>query len=184
MLTKEQIQAVQDEALQYLDKAAIKLTQKEIDNIEAADFGFGIDELRRTGLELVVYENNDRYCAKEMILFPGQTCPEHRHPPVASDPGKKETFRCRWGKVYLYVDGPETKPVMATIPKGSENYYTVFNEIILEPGDQYTIDSGTLHWFQSGEEGAVVSEFSSTSRDETDIFTDPRIKRIPEIADE
>ncbi len=90
MLTREQIKAVQDEALQYLDKAAIKLTQKEIDNIEAADFGFGIDELRRTGLELVVYENNDRYCAKEMILFPGQTCPEHRHPPVASDPGKKK----------------------------------------------------------------------------------------------
>ncbi|MGI6159989.1 MAG: D-lyxose/D-mannose family sugar isomerase, partial [Limnochordia bacterium] len=29
--------------------------------------------------------------------------------------------------------------------------------------------------------GAVVSEFSSTSDDESDIFTDPRIKRIPEV---
>jgi D-lyxose ketol-isomerase len=28
----------------------------------------------------------------------------------------------------------------------------------------------------------VVTEFSSTSRDEADIFTDPRIRRIPEIA--
>ncbi|KAA3661353.1 MAG: ATP-binding protein [Chloroflexi bacterium] len=31
-------------------------------------------------------------------------------------------------------------------------------------------------------EGAIVSEFSSTSHDESDIFTDPRIQRIPEIA--
>jgi D-lyxose ketol-isomerase len=28
---------------------------------------------------------------------------------------------------------------------------------------------------------AIVSEFSSTSRDEFDVFTDPRIKRIPVI---
>ena len=29
------------------------------------------------------------------------------------------------------------------------------------------------------DEGAVVSEFSSASRDECDIFTDPSIARIP-----
>jgi D-lyxose ketol-isomerase len=38
-----------------------------------------------------------------------------------------------------------------------------------------------LHWFQAGAEGAVVSEFSSTSRDEYDVFTDPRIVRIPVV---
>jgi D-lyxose ketol-isomerase len=27
----------------------------------------------------------------------------------------------------------------------------------------------------------VVSEFSTTSRDELDIFTDPRIRRLPEV---
>lgn len=41
----------------------------------------------------------------------------------------------------------------------------------------------TWHWFQAGEDGAVVSEFSTKSLDETDIFTDPRIRRIPEIED-
>src|SRR6185437_11532858 len=46
----------------------------------------------------------ERCCAKELVLFPGQTCPEHRHPPLGPDkPGKEETFRCRWGTVYLYV---------------------------------------------------------------------------------
>ena len=36
---------------------------------------------------------------------------------------------------------------------------------------------------RSLDEGAIVSEFSSTSRDEFDVFTDPRIKRIPEIVE-
>jgi len=44
-------------------------------------------------------------------------------------------------------------------------------------GDQLTISPDTLHWFQAGEEGAIVSEFSTRSRDETDVFTDPSIRR-------
>ena len=91
-----------------------------------------------------------------------------------------ETFRCRWGKVWLYVEGePADKPACKP-PAGSEDYYTVFHEIALEPGQQYTVGSDTLHWFQAGEEGAVVSEFSSSSTDENDIFTDPRIQRVEE----
>jgi len=44
-------------------------------------------------------------CDENRVLFPRQTCPEHRHPPVGNEPGKEETFRCRWGVVYLYVAG-------------------------------------------------------------------------------
>ena len=32
-----------------------------------------------------------------------------------------------------------------------------------------------------GPEGAVVSEFSTRSTDEADIFTDPDIRRAPEV---
>ncbi len=39
----------------------------------------------------------------------------------------------------------------------------------------------TLHWFQGGPEGAVVSEFSTRSTDEADVFTDPAIRRAPEV---
>lgn len=95
-----------------------------------------------------------------------------------------ETFRCRWGKVLLYVEGEPTPKRQARPPVGSEQYYTVFKEIELTPGRQYTIDPDTLHWFQAGRTGAIVSEFSSTSRDESDVFTDPRIRRNPENADE
>lgn len=180
MITKSQAEIARRRAALMLEELNIALTPEERAGIEIADFG--LDDLDRTGLELVVYENNDRYCAKELVLFPGQTCPEHRHPPVGDDPGKMETFRCRWGKVFLYVEGPEAEVIQASVPAGDEDYYTVFNEIELNPGEQYTIPPDTLHWFQAGKEGAVVSEFSSTSRDEHDIFTDPRITRIPEVA--
>jgi hypothetical protein len=34
------------------------------------------------------------------------------------------------------------------------------------------------------DEGAIVSEFSSTSRDGFDLFTDARIRRVPERVEE
>lgn len=160
-----------------LRNAGIVLTPEEEAAVEVADFGLG--ELERTGLQLYTYINTDRYCAKDLVLFARQTCPEHRHPPVGGDPGKMETFRCRTGTVWLYVDGPPTISAACAPPPGSEANYTVFHEVKLRPGEQYTIRPGTPHWFQAGEEGAIVSEFSSTSRDEFDVFTDPRIVRMP-----
>lgn len=182
MLTRTEVINAQEKAAEMLAQAGIRLSLEERGQIEIAEFGLG--ELDQTGLELVVYVNTDRYCAKELVLFPRQTCPEHRHPPVGADPGKMETFRCRQGKVWLYVEGPATQPMQAEIPAGSEPYYSVFHEIELLPGAQYTIPPNTLHWFQAGDEGAIVSEFSSTSRDEFDVFTDPRIKRLPEIVED
>lgn len=181
MLTSSEIQQAQQRAIKMLSDAGIVLTPQECEAVEVADFG--LSELERTGLQLVVYVNTDRYCAKELVLFPRQTCPEHRHPPRGQQPGKQETFRCRWGRVYLYVAGTPVARPAAIIPPGSEMYYTVFHEIVLDPGDQYTIDSDTLHWFQAGENGAIVSEFSSPSHDESDVFTDPRIQRITQVLD-
>ena len=144
-----------ERAAAMLADAGIVLTPAERDAIEVADFGLG--RLEETGLQIVVYVNTERVCAKELVLFPHQTCPEHRHPPAGTDPGKEETFRCRQGLVRLHVEGED--------------------EIVLRPGEQWTILPDTLHWFEAGPEGAVVSEFSTRSRDETDVFTDPRIVR-------
>ena len=179
MITRTQVEQAQTRAAQMLAKAGITITLVERQTIEVADFGLG--ELEKTGLQLVEYINTDRYCAKELILFPRQTCPEHRHPALAGSPGKMETFRCRWGHVWLYVAGEPSAMRKGRPPVGSEAYYTVFHEIVLYPGEQYTIPSDTLHWFQAGDQGAIVSEFSSPSHDESDFFTDPRIRRIPEI---
>ncbi len=138
-----------------LADAGIVLTESERESIEVADFGLG--RLEEIGLQIVVYVNTERVCAKELVLFPGQTCPEHRHPQVGAEAGKEETFRCRRGSVHLHVDGQ--------------------GELVLRPGDQYTIRPDTLHWFRAGDDGAIVSEFSTRSRDEGDVFTDSRIVR-------
>jgi D-lyxose ketol-isomerase len=54
----------------------------------------------------------------------------------------------------------------------------VWHEIVLRPGEQYTIPPDTWHWFQAGDAGAIVSEFSTRSTDEHDIFVDPDIRRV------
>jgi D-lyxose ketol-isomerase len=182
MITRSAMKAARKRALSLLKKAGVELPKSEKDAIEVAELGLG--EFDRQGLALIVWENNDRYCGKELILLPGQTCPEHRHPPVGNDPGKRETFLVRYGVVYLYVEGAPAKKIKARLPKGSEAHYTIRHEVVLKPGERYTIAPNTLHWFQAGPKGAVVTEFSSTSRDEFDIFTDPRIKRVPEVVDE
>ncbi|OCG20932.1 D-lyxose/D-mannose family sugar isomerase [Gilliamella sp. wkB108] len=156
-------------------KSDIIFTPEEIDQIEYADFG--LNNIENEGLNLIIYVNTDRYCAKEMVLLPNQACPEHRHPDLSKAKGKQETFRCRWGQVFLYVEG-EDKGISTSLPQGeNQPYYTVRKEIILMPGQQYTIDPNIKHWFKAGSEGAVISEFSSTSYDEFDIFTNPNIRR-------
>lgn len=180
-MKRNEVLAAQQKARQMLADAGIALTEAEAATIEVADVG--LNRLASEGLQLVTYVNTGGYCAKELVVFPGQTCPQHRHPPVGGQAGKQETFRCRRGLVWLYVEGPPSARIQARIPEESKAFYTVFREIVLRPGEQYTIAPNTLHWFQAGPEGAVISEFSSTSRDEFDVFTDPHIRRSTVIED-
>lgn len=178
-MKQSEVARLQERAHKILQKAVIVIKPDEIKNIEIADCGF--DDIDRIGLQVVVYENNDRYCAKELILFPRQLCPEHRHPRIdEKNIGKQETFRCRWGELYLYVEGEPTFNPSAQVPEKYRTYLTVWKEIVLQPGDQYTLPVDTKHWFQAGDDGCVVSEFSSVSTDEEDVFTDPRVRRLPE----
>jgi D-lyxose ketol-isomerase len=114
MLKRSQVRQLQERAIEVLRQHGIVLTPQEQEHIAVVDFGLG--EVERIGLEIVVYINNDRYCAKELVLFVGQTGAEHKHPPIRK---------------------------------------------------------------RLGDQGAIVSEFSSTSRDEFDIFTDPRVNMSP-----
>ncbi len=103
MISSQQYEETVAKAATLLHKAGIVITPEERARVEVADFGLG--ELEKTGLEIITYVNTQRCCAKEIIMFPGQTCPEHWHPTLNGVPGKEETFRCRWGTVYLYVPG-------------------------------------------------------------------------------
>ena len=175
--------AAVERTVEMLDRAGVVLTPAEREEIEIVDYGLG--DLETVGTEIVVYVNDERYCAKELVLFPDQTCPEHRHPPITNLDylGKQETFRCRWGTVYLYVEADDESEAVAldqrTVdPPMREEYYTARREVALRPGEQFTIPPDTKHWFRAGEEGAVISEFSSMSVDEADVFTDPEVDRM------
>ncbi|WP_309221837.1 D-lyxose/D-mannose family sugar isomerase [Halorussus sp. MSC15.2] len=182
MTSASERERARERAAEMLADAGVVLTDEERTEMEVVDYGLG--DLESVGTEIVVYVNDDRYCAKELVLFPDQTCPEHRHPPFDDYPGKRETFRCRAGEVFLFVESDDgdadatRREDWSVEPPGREEFYTAEQEIHLEPGEQYTIPPDTRHWFKAGEEGAVVSEFSSPSYDEKDVFTDPKIDRM------
>jgi len=179
MITRAQYNQARTKALAYFKKAGIAITADEKERLEVADAGLG--DFWNVGLVILTYVNTERVCAKELVCLPNQMFPEHWHPTVKGRPGKEETFRCRWGTFYLYVPGEPTANPKATPPVERRPYLTSWHEIILKPGEQYTLPPNTKHWFQAGEEGAVVSEFSTHSDDESDLFIDPAVRRIPVI---
>ncbi len=90
----EEILSIRQRACELLQKAQIVTTPQERESMEVTDLD--LDDIENVGLEVIIYENNDRYCAKELVLLPRQMCPEHRHPPVSDkNTVKQETFRCR-----------------------------------------------------------------------------------------
>ena len=158
-------------------KSKIIITPKEIELMEATDFG--LNDFENIGISVVIYVNTKKVCTKELYLLPYQICPQHVHPNKGDVDGKEETFRCRSGMVYIYVEGEKAENIAAKIPDKYKDKFTVFKEIILEAGQQYTLQPNTIHWFQGGPEGAILSEFSTHSDDKSDIFYDKNINRIP-----
>ncbi len=181
MLTKKEYEEGVALTLKAFESASIKITDEEKGKIEVADFGLNMVD--KVGLQILTYVNTEKCCAKEMYLRPYQTCPEHIHIDGEENgvkySGKEETFRVRKGTCYLYVTGEgKREDIKAVMPSTD---VTVFHEIVLKEGEQYTLYPNTWHWFQAGEDGAIISEFSTKSRDESDLFRDSRIKRIPEV---
>ena len=77
MLKKEDYDRLKAAAAEYF-KRFIAVTEKEMSAFQVAEYDLGcVDTI---GLELIEYVNTERCCAKELVLLPGQICPEHRHP--------------------------------------------------------------------------------------------------------
>ncbi len=174
MISKEDFRKVCSESLELIERAGLHLTEAEKKQITAADFG--LNDIRKEGIQILTLFDTNRMAAKILVLLPFQTEPEHWHPPVGDDPGKEEVIRAVYGDLTFYIPGEDTLQ-KGFIVKGKENCYTMRHEVELDPGDQLILPPGTKHWFQAGKNGAVMYSFSTKVTDLMDQFTDPAVVR-------
>jgi len=180
MITRTAYKNAQKIAVEMIQNAGIRIKEEEIDAVAVADFG--LSNLEVEGGQILTFFATERVSAKVIALLPGQTLPEHWHPPVENDPGKQEIIRIIDGTAYFYIPGDDTLK-FAKIPAGKEDVYTCRHEVVMKMGDQLILEPGTVHWFQAGEEGAVMYSFSTCVRDILDGFTDPNVERQTVIVD-
>jgi D-lyxose ketol-isomerase len=165
-----QVQQARERAAATLEAAGLKLTPEEREGIEVVDFARNV--LEDVGAQIVVYVNTERICAKEIVLFPNQTCAEHRRSTARRHDGQGRN-----------IPGPSRDPE-ARPARADRGGYTAAREIVLNPASSSRCRRNTLHWFQAGPEGAIVSEFSTRSREDLDVFTDPEMARATVVAPE
>ncbi|MHC4295096.1 MAG: cupin domain-containing protein, partial [Planctomycetota bacterium] len=92
MITRKEFEDATRRAAQMVRETGIVVREEELKNFTLLDFGLG--ELKQTGVELLWLVNAPTLTLKILVLFPHQTCPQHRHLPFEGSPGKEETFRC------------------------------------------------------------------------------------------
>ena len=180
MITRTELKEACEKALTMIEDAGIQLTNEDKDKITTADFG--LSQLFKEGIQILTMFDTERVAGKILVLLPYQTEPEHWHPSVGDDPGKEEIIRAISGDLYFYIPG-ENSFKNGFIVDGKDSCYTMRNEVVLLPGEQLILPPGTKHWFQAGENGAVMYSFSTNVRDTLDQFSDPDIIRETVIVD-
>lgn len=165
-----------------LKQTGLALRPEELTAIAVADFGLG--ELEESGAQILTLLDTPEIAVKLIVLFPGQTLPQHRHPPLGDHPGKAETLRCAWGELWLYAEGPAVSSPRARPPAARRHTYTVWAEFAMQPGDQVTLPPNTWHWFQAGPSGAVAWSYSTRATDAQDVFADPDVRRETVVMEE
>ena len=178
MISAEEHEAAKAQAAKLLRRAGVLVTADEERDMDTADFGLG--RLRVEGAQIVKWFDTPRVSARVIALFPGQTEPEHWHTSTSEHAGKEETLRVVFGQLVLYVPG-ESRVRHGVVPEGKEEYYTARREHVMSPGDQFTVPPGTKHWFQAGDDGAVVLTLSTRATDDQDLFSDPNIVRLTRV---
>lgn len=174
MIKFEEYNEVCSRSIEMIEASGLLLTKADKEKITAADFG--LNQIKKEGVQILTMFQTDRIAGKILVLLPNQTEPEHWHPTVGDDPGKEEVIRAISGNLRFYIPGDNTLNE-GFIVDGKDACYTMRHEIVMKPGDQLVLPAGTKHWFQAGDEGAVMYSFSTTVTDLNDQFTDSEIVR-------
>lgn len=164
------------EAEALIAASGFPLTASDRARLEANDFGLG--NLRVEGFVFTDLLLSPRVRVTLLVLLPGQTLPQHLHPPYQNEPGKEETLRVLYGQARVYVRGDPSGP-SPRIPAGKEAYYTARQGLALEVGEQFTVPPNTEHWFQASDQGAVCLAFQNRVDELKNRFYDPASTGCP-----
>jgi len=132
------------------------------------------------------FEGLDELPAGTQFIVPSDPNERHLVSPVREGtliPGKQEYFHILYGAGSLYLPGEPTSHPAYAPPTSRAGYITARREVRLVPGVGCHLDANTAHSVVAGPDGLVLLEFSLTSRDPLDMYTDPAVRRITEICD-
>lgn len=163
-----------EQVLDLIRRSGVHIRDAEIEQLLLVDFGLG--DFEREGVAITDIVHTPALRLKILVLLPGQTLPEHIHPPYDDSPGKEETLRVIYGSVRVYLPGPDTMKEGA-LPPGKEDFYTLRNENLIQPIGQLTIPPDVWHWFQAGAQGAVCYAFYPQAVESHNRFRDPRVPK-------
>lgn len=181
MITRKEAESARKRAGEMIARAGIAFSQKELEQMDVADFG--LSDLQREGAQILSLFETNKVACRVIALFPGQTEPEHWHEGIGAQEGKEETLRVISGILRVCVEGEENLDP-ACIPEGKERYYTCRYQILLHKNETLTLYPGRKHWFQAVGEGCVFYTMSTAARDTSDPFTDPEVVRKTVLVDE
>jgi N-acetylneuraminate synthase len=140
---QQRIESIAFNAKNMCEFASVKLTKRTDFEIS---HHYGLDRFEEFGMVMTTIINRD-YCKKILVLFPGQSNPEHYHKI------KEETFFCLYGSAEVTVEGETT---------------------VLKPGNILTIPVLKKHKIMSAD-GVILEELSTTSAPSDSYYTDVSI---------
>jgi len=170
------LKALKQQAEALIRQSGFVLSEQERRDLAINDMGLG--NVMQEGFAFVDILRSPRVRITILVLLPKQSLPQHLHPPYETETGKEETLRVLYGQTRIYVPGQENNPKII-IPAGKEAYYTARHEILINRGEQYTVDPNTAHWFQGGPDGAVNLCFQNRVDETKNIFDDPHSLGCP-----
>ena len=139
---------------------------------------YGLGRFTDVGLGAHIYMNQAEanYLMLDIFLLPDQMLPEHYHLKTEDAQAKMEGWLCRWGRSYVYGEGPKSEKMHAKIPQFEREWVTVFHETVLDPGQCAHLNRPTArHWQFAGPEGAILTEVGTYHDGAGVRHTDPKI---------
>jgi len=147
-----------------------------MEGLWVSDYALG--RFTEVGLAAYIFMNQQEanYLQLDIYLLPNQMLPEHYHVKTDKAAAKMEGWLCRYGRSYVYGEGPKTEDLHARIPEFERPWVTVFHETVIDPGQCAHLNRPTArHWQFAGPRGAILTEVGTFHDGAAVRHTDPNI---------